>query len=548
MAVLSFPINMAYAMVAGLPISYGIFGGIVASLIGLFLCKSTYITLGPSNATSVMLLSSFAAAGLLSEEARCAALPNILVVAGIIMVLVSLFKLTFFVSYISRTVIVAYITSASLLIVANQMKNMLGFSYPEGCTPITLIDTVSATVKSLSGAKWESVLMAGITLAVFLPMKKFFKKLPAEGLTLIIMGAVCWAASQFWDINAERLTAVKASGWNFSAPDFSAIGFKDTLSMASAIVILAIIEACSIGKSLAAQKADRIDVNQEIFALGVANAACAVSSSSLASGSLTRSTLAVISGAKTTLFNLFTALFMIAAILLFGDAIAFVPKATLALIVVYTSITLIKPHVIKVALKSTYSDAIVFLSTFCAGVFGSLDDAIFTGVVVSIGLFLKKASTPEVIEFSIGDDGELEMMKSHKAAEVSIVHVEGNMFFGASDVIQKQVRRIAAEPDLKVLILKLRNAINFDATSVMDMEELATRMAKTGKILMVCEVRPDVMRVLKGSGIYDMVGADNIFENDEQNPTLSAARAVKASLKYLGKNPKVSIYATEEVK
>ena len=128
---------------------------------------------------------------------------------------------------------------------------------------------------------------------------------------------------------------------------------------------------------------------------------------------------------------------------------------------------------------------------------------------------------------------------------MSIVHVEGNMFFGASDVLQNQIRRIAAEPDLKVLILKLRNAINFDATSVLDIEELRQRMREKNRELMICEVRPDVMRVLKSSGIYDKVGAENIFENDEDNPTLSAARAIKASLKYLGEKPKVSIYATK---
>lgn len=69
-AVLSFPVNMAYALVAGLPISYGIFSGIVAAIIGLLLCNSVYLTFGPSNATAVMLLSSFAAGGI-ATEAEC---------------------------------------------------------------------------------------------------------------------------------------------------------------------------------------------------------------------------------------------------------------------------------------------------------------------------------------------------------------------------------------------------------------------------------------------------------------------------------------------
>lgn len=550
-AVLSFPVNMAYALVAGLPISYGIFSGIIASIMGLLFCKSVYITFGPSNATAVMLLSSFAAGGFATEAARTAALPNILLMVGIFMMAISLFKLTFLISYISRTVIIGHITSSALLIVANQMKNLLGFSYAEGyADPITLVDTIQATAMSLKDTKIESVAIVAATFLIFLPLKKFAKKLPAEGITLILVAIVCYVAVEYFGVNIDRLSAVKVSSWDFSVPQFDVIGLKESSSFALALAMLATIEAFSIGKSLASQRADRLDTNQEIFALGTANAACALASSTLASGSLTRSTLAVNSNAKTTLFNLFTAIFTIIAVLIFGTAVEYVPKATLALIVVYTSVTLIKPAVIKIALKSTWSDATVFLITFFVGVFATLDDAIFTGVVVSILFFLRKASAPEVIEYSISDDGELEKLdeKSHRSdAEVSIVHVEGNMFFGASDVIQNQIRRIAAEPNLKVLILKLRNAINFDATSVLDIEELNRRLRKSGRILMMCEVRAPIMRVLKKSGLYEQIGADFIFKNDDDNPTLSAARAIKSAQKYISRGG-VAVYGTQTAK
>ena len=548
-AVLSFPVNMAYALVAGLPISFGIFSGIIASLIGLIFCRSVYITFGPSNATAVMLLSSFAAGGLLTETARIEALPNILLMVGIFMIAMSVFKLTFFISYISRMVIIGHITSSALLIFVNQMRNLLGFSYADGLHPITLIDTICATAVSIKDTKIESLIIAIATLAIFFPLKKFAKKLPAEGITLILVGIVCYVCVEFFGINIDRLSTVSVDSWNFTVPDFSIFGIKESASCALAITLLATIEAFSIGKSLASQRADRLDTNQEMFALGMANVGCAFGSSTLASGSLTRSTLAINSNAQTSLFNLFTAIFTIIAVLLFGGAVEYVPKSTLALIVVYTSVTLIKPAIIKIALKSTWSDAIVFTTTFLTGVCSTLDNAIFAGVAVSILCFLRKASKPEVIEYAIGDDGELEKIGNKTArseAEVSIVHVEGNMFFGASDVIQNQIRRISAEPNMKVLILKLRNAINFDATSVLDIEELNRRLKKSNRTLMMCEVREPIMKVLKKSGLYNQIGADNIFENDEDNPTLSAARAIKSAQKYITKGG-VSIYASAPV-
>lgn len=550
-AVLSFPINMAYALVAGLPIYYGIFGGILSAAVALFFCRSIYITLGPSNASAVMLLSSFAAAGFESEIGRMAALPAIILFVGVFLMLASLSKTTFLIAYISRTVIIAYVTVGALLIVANQTKNVLGFSFPEGVFAATLADTVAATIKSLKYTQPWSVAMAFATLAIFLPIKYFFKKLPAEGITLIICAAICYWLTESAGVKIDRLTAITAGEWKLTVPNFDIIGIREAALSALAIALLATIEAVSIGKSLASTKADRFPVNQEIFALGTANVACAFGSGTVASGSLTRSTISVFSGAKTTLFNLFSILITLGILTVFGSAIQYVPKATLAMIVVYTSLTLIKPRNIKLALMSTKSDAFVFAATFLVGVFSTLDDAIYAGIGMSLILFLKKASTPEVVEYSIRDDGELRKVgdKTERAApELSIVHVEGNMFFGASDVLQNQLRRISAEPNLKVLILKLRNAINFDATSVMDIDELARRMKSGGRTLMLCEVRPDVMRVLKGSGVYAVIGGENVFENDDDNPTLSAARAIKFARTKFENTPIVDIYATGKVR
>ena len=95
----------------------------------------------------------------------------------------------------------------------------------------------------------------------------------------------------------------------------------------------------------------------------------------------------------------------------------------------------------------------------------------------------------------------------------------------------------------------LRNAINFDATSVMDLEELSRRMCSSNRLLLLCEVREDIMRILKSSGACNTIGMENIFVNDDDNPTISAAKAIKyAKEKLDGEIPTISIYATKEKK
>lgn len=94
--------------------------------------------------------------------------------------LASVFKMTFMIAYISRTVIIAYVTVGALLIVANQTKNILGFSFPEGTFITTLVDMVAATIKCLKNTDPWSVAMAGATLLIFAPLKHWAKRLPGR--------------------------------------------------------------------------------------------------------------------------------------------------------------------------------------------------------------------------------------------------------------------------------------------------------------------------------------------------------------------------------
>ena len=106
------------------------------------------------------------------------------------------------------------------------------------------------------------------------------------------------------------------------------------------------------------------------------------------------------------------------------------------------------------------------------------------------------------------------------------------------------MRRIVEDPNLKIVVLKMRNAHHLDATSVLELEELTIYMKDLNRHLLLSETRKDVIRVLKNSGLLNIIGRQNIFPDITQNPTLSTARALKRAQKLLGdKKAKISIYA-----
>ena len=96
------------------------------------------------------------------------------------------------------------------------------------------------------------------------------------------------------------------------------------------------------------------------------------------------------------------------------------------------------------------------------------------------------------------------------------------------------MRRVCEKPNLKVVLLKMRNAYHLDATSVLALEELIRYMQEQGRILLVSEVREDAMRIFTNSGLKDVIGEENIFPETPDNPTLATALALRRAMKFIG--------------
>lgn len=551
-ALLAFPQGMAYAVIAGLPLSYGIFGSAIASIVGMFFAGSKFIVLGPTNATSVMVLSSFAALGIAGEQATQYVAP-LLVLVGLILVIGAYLRVATLIQYISRTVITGYITAASSLIIANQIKKTLGFEFGEDEKASTFISVIKYTAIHLPELHLPSLVLSLITLAIFLAVSKVSKKLPAVAITLALSTLVAYfAARSNPEFSVKLLPGMDVRSWGISSPDFDFATISMLLPPAIAIALLCVLEGNSIGKSLAAREGARLNSNQEMFSAGMANLGCAFFSGMAASGSLTRSQLNANSDAHTPLSSFISGLLILGGAFALGPLIAYIPSASLAVVVITIGVSLINKHQLRLVTRTTPSDRITFFVTFLTGLVFALDFAIYVGAVCSIALFLKKVASPEIVEYAFDEEGQLGKLSASKKRsdpEVSIVHVEGELFFGAAELFRDQMRRVSDDPNLKVVVMKLRNAYNLDATSCMALEELIKYMNERNRILLVSEVRPDTMKILKASGIDEVITKENLFADEESNPTLSTAKALRRAKEIIGdREAKVSIYAKERGK
>jgi sulfate permease, SulP family len=220
-----------------------------------------------------------------------------------------------------------------------------------------------------------------------------------------------------------------------------------------------------------------------------------------------------------------------------AKAVGLIPRCALAVLVLCIAISIINRRNIRICLKATRADAITLTMTILATLLLPLHVAIFLGVATSVVLYLRQAARPSLVEYEFTDAGDLQekmQQAPRQNPQISIVHVEGELFFGAAELFRTQIQRTVVDPNLRVIILRMKNARHLDATSVMALEELIHFLRKQQRFLIISGAMKNVYRVLRNSGMIDVIGRDNIFLGSPHNPNLSTRNALKRAQALLG--------------
>ncbi len=551
-ALLAFPQGMAYAVIAGLPIHYGITCSAIAAIIAPIFSSSRHTSLGPTNATAFMVFSYF---GVYSHPNKLEIMPLLVFMVGILLVLGAYFRLAELVQYVSRSVVVGYITGAAVLIMANQLPHLLGFELSLGGAAEqarTFFSIVGESILHLKETDWKTVLLAATTLGLYAYLSRKFKALPVFAIVLLSVSLLNWFLTilPFWGDfawNVATFNSFRIEDLMPAVPRFSEKGILVDVSrlfgVAFAIAFLASLENSVMSKNLASRSGSRADVNQDMLSVGVANLGTAFLSGMPASGSLTRSALNFASGAVSQLASIFSGILCAVGAIFLGPLIGYVPKAGLAALVICIAVSLINRRHIRMCLLATKSDAIVLVLTFGAALLMPLNVAIFLGVGASIVLYLRKASRPYLVEYEFNEEGTLREASRRQNPSISIVHVEGELFFGAAELFRTQIQRSCADPNLRIIILRMKNARHLDATSVIALEDLISFLRDKGRDLIISGATKEVYRVVRNSGLIDFLGRKNFFMHTPKNPNISTRNALIRAQELLGtEKAEVKIY------
>jgi len=419
------------------------------------------------------------------------------------------------VNFISHTVVIGFTAGAALLIAASQVKNFFGIAIERGAPFYVVIERFVEQVGNIN--PWVT-LVGAVTLATGILAKRYIPKLPYMIVAMVIGSVVAYLLNLEVGVQTTLIKTVGALPAHLpplSLPDFSGATIHKVLFPALVVTMLALTEAVSISRAIAVKSEQRIDGNQEFIGQGLSNLVGSFFSSYASCGSFNRSGVNYAAGAKTPMATVYASVFLLLVLLLVAPLASYLPTAAMAGILFLVAWGLIDFHHIASIGKTSRSETIILWVTLL-GTLVDLEKGIFFGILLSLAIYLFRVSRPNMMQVvPAKEEGAYHFVGAEdhpQCPQLSMVRINGAIFFGAVDHVQNSLMKIdEIEPQKKSVLIVARGISFIDVAGAEMLAQEARRRRKLGGGLYFYRCKEDIYKFLRKSDKLDDIGEANFF-------------------------------------
>ena len=515
-AIVVLPQGVAFATLAGMPPQYGLYAAIVPAIIAALFGSSWHLVSGPTNVISIFVFASISPLAIPGSPEYIKLVLTLTFLAGVFQLAMGLARMGALVNFISHTVIVSFTAGAACLIFAAQVKNFFGLDIPRGAS---FVDTWYQFALGFDSINPYVTAVGVATLVTAVVSRRYFPRFPYM-ISAMIAGTACAVALDqiFGKATTGIITvgALPGSLPELSHPDFTAETLRKTVPIAFAVTILALTEAVSIARAVAVKSGQRIDGNQEFTGQGLSNILGSFFSAYASSGSFNRTGLNYEAGARTPMAAILAAVFLVAVLLLVAPLVSYLPLAVMAAILFIVAYTLIDATYIRAVIRTSRQESVVMALTFFAAVFADLEFAIYAGVLMSVMLYLTRTSRPLLLDVKPDPAPDSYHFTADSGLpdcpQLKMLRVNGSLFFGAVDHVQRHLEHIDAHDPRQKHLLLAASGINFvDLAGAEMLAQEARRRKRMGGGLYFYRMKDAVYTFLKRGGYLEDIPEEHIF-------------------------------------
>ena len=523
--IVALPLSIAFAIASGCSPETGLYTAIIAGFcIAAFGGTKCQIG-GPTGAFTVIIYKIVN-----DPSLGMTGLATATVLAGIILILLGVFKLGGLVQFIPYTIVIGFTAGIAVTIATGQIGDFFGLA-PDFSKPIeilgqsyskmpgTFVGKILVYISSISTINWYSFIMALVCLVIIFLWPKVTNKIPGSLIVIILATVANIILSNCFDLHTDIIKDRYSIPSSLPKPQLPALSFqtiKTVFPTACSIAVLAAIESLLSAVVADGMIGSKHNSDNELIGQGIANIFSPLFGGLPATGAIARTATNINNGGRTPIAGIIHAITLLLIMLLFGKYVEYIPMAALAAVLISVAWNMAGLPAIKALAKGQKSDIAILLITFLITVFVDLTYAISIGLVISGLLFIKKIV--ELSEVTSGNKGIFEGAKTNDYDEqieipkdVMIYEINGPLFFGTIRKFELAMER--TKNNYKVLILRMRNTLYLDAGGIRALEQCKAACDRKGITIVLSGIHTQPFMLCEKTGMTEKIGRENIFDN-----------------------------------
>ena len=510
-AALALPSSMAYAELAGVPVSAGLYALLLPVLAYALLGSAPRVVVGPEGTVALLVATAIAplAAAGSPEYAALAAMLALLV--GAVFLLARLARVGWIADYFSQAVLVGYITGVAIVLILGQLGKLLGISSDADGAIREAVDVLT----HLGDANGITVVVGVLSIALLVVAGRLNKRFPGA-LVLVVLGiAVSWTldlASRGVSVTGEVPSGLPS----LEVPDVSASDLATLAAAAVAVFLVAFSDSILTSRSFAARHHETVDANQELLAFGVVQLASGISQGIPVGTSGSRTAVNDDMGATSQISGIASA-GTIAVILLFLiDPIQYLPSAVLGAVIVYAAAKLIDAGQWRELARSSRVELVIAAVTVACVVMVGVLQAIIVAVVLSVADIIRRAARPAdaVLGWSPEDDRYVDVV-DHPDAGVTpgvvVYRIQDRLFFANAHFFKRRLWAAVdgAPKPVHHVVLDASFISDIDASAEVALREVLDGLHERNIEMHVARATVELLERLTAVDLDDAIGTDH---------------------------------------
>ena len=522
--IVALPLAIAFGIASGVSPEKGIITAIVAGFIISLLGGSKVQIGGPTGAFIVIIYG-------IIQEYGISGLTVATLMAGVLLVLLGVFKLGAVIKFIPYPIIVGFTSGIAVTIFTTQIADIFGLNFGGEKVPGDFIGKWMIYFRHFDTVNWWNAIVSVVSVFIIAITPKFSKKIPGSLISIIVLTIAVYLMKTYGGITCidtigDRFT-IQSQLPDAVVPELNWEAIKNLFPVAITIAVLGAIESLLSAAVADGVIGDRHDSNTELIAQGAANIIAPLFGGIPATGAIARTMTNINNGGKSPVAGIIHAVVLLLILLM--PLAQYIPMACLAGVLVIVSYNMSGWRTFKALLKNPKSDVTVLLITFFLTVIFDLTVAIEVGLLIACVLFMKRVMETTDIsviknEIDPNNESDLEVHEEHLMVPegVEVYEINGPYFFGIATKFEEIMSELGDRP--KVRIIRMRKVPFIDSTGIHNLTNLCEMSKKENIHIVLSGVNEKVHKVLEKAGFYDLLGEDNICPNI--NVALEKAKAI----------------------